>query len=94
MAKATKTDVKTAVKSVKTPVKTAPTSPKELREMDVAALAAALVEVKNDLADARRSLAAGELVNPQVINRYRKQIARIKTITIQNAKTTTVKEDA
>lgn len=34
---------------------------------------------RKDLLEARRSLAAGELVNPRVISTYRKEIARMLT---------------
>lgn len=34
---------------------------------------------RNDLIEARRSNAAGELVNPRAITAYRKEIARILT---------------
>lgn len=42
-------------------------------------LAEQLVAKRTDLLDARKSLAAGELVNPQVIAAYRKDIARLLT---------------
>ena len=38
-----------------------------------------LATKRNDLLEARRSLAAGELVNPRVISTYRKEIARMLT---------------
>jgi ribosomal protein L29 len=38
-----------------------------------------LVAKRNDLRDARKSLAAGELVNPRVIGVLRKDIARLLT---------------
>ena len=38
-----------------------------------------LVEKRTDLQQARQSLAAGELVNPQVISITRKEIAQILT---------------
>lgn len=38
-----------------------------------------LRDARNNLLEARKSLAAGELVNPRVINEYRKEIARILT---------------
>lgn len=38
-----------------------------------------LAAKRTDLVEARKSLAAGELVNPQVIKSYRKEIARLLT---------------
>ncbi len=38
-----------------------------------------LAAKRNDLLEARKSLAAGELVNPRVIASYRKDIARLLT---------------
>lgn len=38
-----------------------------------------LAAKRNDLLEARKSLAAGELVNPRVIGSYRKDIARLLT---------------
>lgn len=38
-----------------------------------------LVAKRTDLHDAKKSLAAGELVNPRVIGSYRKDIARLLT---------------
>ncbi|MBC7512419.1 50S ribosomal protein L29 [Candidatus Saccharibacteria bacterium] len=39
-----------------------------------------LVAKRTDLFEARKSHAAGELVNPRVISRYRKEIARVLTL--------------
>ncbi|HEY1085401.1 MAG TPA: 50S ribosomal protein L29 [Candidatus Saccharimonadales bacterium] len=38
-----------------------------------------LVDKRKDLLDARKSHAAGELVNPRVITGYKKDIARLMT---------------
>lgn len=38
-----------------------------------------LAAKRSDLLEARKSLAGGELVNPQVIKSYRKEIARLLT---------------
>lgn len=38
-----------------------------------------LATKRNDLLDAKKSLASGELVNPRVIKAYRKDIARLLT---------------
>lgn len=42
-------------------------------------LQAELKAKRQDLLEAKKSNAAGELVNPQVINTYRKDIARLLT---------------
>lgn len=42
-------------------------------------LAQQLAAKRSDLLEARKSLASGELVNPRVINAYRKDIARLLT---------------
>jgi ribosomal protein L29 len=42
-------------------------------------LTAKLAEARTDLLEARRSNAAGELVNPRVITKTRKEIARLST---------------
>ena len=42
-------------------------------------LAAQLTAKRVELLDAKRSLAAGELVNPRVITKTRKEIARLET---------------
>jgi ribosomal protein L29 len=39
-----------------------------------------LIEKRTDLLEARKSLAAGELVNPRVIGSLRKDIARLLTM--------------
>jgi ribosomal protein L29 len=58
--------------TVKKPSKKAPAkSEKTLQEQ--------LAEKRDDLMQARQSLAAGELVNPRVIGEYRKAIAQILT---------------
>lgn len=85
--KTTKTEVK------KMAAKVAKTT-KDLRELSFKELTDLVVIAQKDLSDARRSLAAGELVNPRVINNYRKEIARLKTILVEKARQTTGKEDA
>lgn len=95
MAKKEATEVKkTAKKAVeKTPVKSTRTA-EELRGKDLKQLLDELKATQADLADARRSLTAGELVNPNVIPKYRKEIARIQTIIAQKAREVQGKEDA
>ena len=52
----------------------------ELRAKKPAELSKLLQDTQKELADARRGLAAGELVNPRAITLQRKTIARIMTI--------------
>lgn len=52
----------------------------ELRAKKPAELTTLLASSQKELADARRGLAAGELVNPRVITTTRKSIARIMTV--------------
>ncbi len=52
----------------------------ELRGKKPAELTKLLADTQKELADARRGLAAGELVNPRVITQHRKTIARIMTV--------------
>lgn len=54
-------------------------------------LQAKLAEKQTDLLDAKRSNAAGELVNPRVITHTRKEIARLQTA-IRAAELSEVKE--
>lgn len=55
----------------------------ELRKLDKTALEAKLAEAKSELNAAKRSQAAGELVNPRVITNTRRLIARIHTLVNQ-----------
>ncbi len=93
MAKETKAtkvaDKKASVKTTKVSYET-----KDLRNKDIKALVADLKTVRDDLASARRSLAAGELVNPNVISTYKKLIARIQTVIVEQARLAPGKEDA
>jgi ribosomal protein L29 len=52
----------------------------DLRSYDLPALHEVLATAKADLLEAQKSLAANELANPKVVNKMRKEIARIKTI--------------
>jgi len=58
----------------------------ELRGKKPAELSKLLASTQKELADARRSLAAGELVNPRVISGQRKSIARIMTVMSESLK--------
>lgn len=94
MAKQETTEVK---KTAKKAEKASPKSDRtvsELRNQDIKQLLDELKSAQTDLADARRSLAAGELVNPNVISKYRKEIARIQTVIAQKAREVQGKEDA
>ena len=48
-------------------------------ERTVEGLQKELQTKRNDLIEARRSNASGELANPKVINSYRKEVARLLT---------------
>lgn len=62
--------------------------PTELRALSLEELNTKLVETKTELRDAERSLAAGELANPRVITKTRRDIARLKTILAEQTKQT------
>lgn len=70
----------------KQPAVKATVTVKELRDKSLEVLTDDLMAVRKDLADARRSLAAGELVNPRVIRLFKKSIARIETLRLQKAR--------
>lgn len=76
------------------PAKTNVETTKDLRVKTQQELTDLLLTAHKDLADSRRSLAAGELVNPRVISNYRKEIARLKTLIVEKAREATRKEDA
>lgn len=84
-----------AKKAVETKAKVVkPTSTvKELREQSVKELGATLKNVKADLAEAQRSHAAGELVNPRVLGMMKKTIARVQTLAKEKALEAKGKED-
>lgn len=62
----------------------------DFRALDVSALQTKVAELKQQLAEHYRSLAAGELANPSVIRKIRKDIA--KALTIANEKARAAKE--
>ncbi len=68
-------ETKASSKTVKSTVSVA-----DLRAQSAAELTTTLANAKSELADARRSHAAGELVNPRVLGNYRKTIARVETL--------------
>ena len=57
---------------------------KELSKLSPAQLNEKLVELKTDYRNAKKSHAAGELANPQVLTKTRKAIARVKTLIAVN----------
>lgn len=77
----------------KQPVVKATVSIADLRKNSVKGLAETLKTVKTDLADARRSHAAGELVNPRVLGIFKKTIARVQTVMVEKTRETNGKED-
>lgn len=81
-------ETKVTTKTVKSTVTT-----KDLRTQSLVELAETLKNVKVDLADARRSHAAGELVNPQVLAMFKKTIARAQTLMVEKAREAERKED-
>lgn len=85
---AKKAETKVATKSVKSTVTT-----KDLRAQNVAELNDTLKSVKADLAEAKRSHAAGELVNPRVLSMFKKTIARVQTLIVEKTREAQRKED-
>lgn len=77
----------------KKPAVKATVSVSDLRKQTLAELAETLKTVKADLAEARKSHAAGELVNPQVLALFKKTIARVQTLMVEKARETERKED-
>lgn len=66
----------------------------ELRTKSVAELNALLIEKRTELMGIQRSLAAGELPNPRVVGKARREIARILTCMHEARQTETSKGDA
>lgn len=85
---AKKAETKVTTKTVKSTVTT-----KDLRTQTVAELNDTLKTVKADLAEAQRSHAAGELVNPRVLSMFKKTIARVKTLIVEKTREAKRKED-
>jgi ribosomal protein L29 len=85
---AKKAETKVTTKSVKSTVTT-----KDLRAQNVAELNDTLKSVKADLAEAKRSHAAGELVNPRVLSMFKKTIARVQTLIVEKTREAQRKED-
>lgn len=85
---AKKAETKVTTKTVKSTVTT-----KDLRSQTVAELNDTLKTVKADLAEAKRSHAAGELVNPRVLSMFKKTIARVQTLIVEKTREAERKED-
>lgn len=66
----------------------------ELRTKTVAELHALLIEKRTELGNNQRSLAAGELPNPRVVGKVRRDIARILTCLSEARQTEASKGDA
>lgn len=66
----------------------------ELRTKNVEELKQLLDKAKAELNDNRRSLAAGELPNPRVVGKARKEIARLNTIITEVSQVKASKGDA
>lgn len=56
----------------------------ELRKLSTQELEAKLAETRKELTAAKRSQAAGELVNPRTITNNRRLIARLNTLLVQS----------
>lgn len=85
---AKKAETKVTTKTIKSTVTT-----KDLRGQSVAELNDTLKTVRADLAEAKRSHAAGELVNPQVLGMFKKTIARVQTLIAEKMREEERKED-
>lgn len=66
----------------------------ELRTKSLEDLMKLLDKAKAELTDNRRSLAAGELPNPRVVAKGRKEIARLNTVITELSQTKASKGDA
>jgi len=85
---AKKVETKVTTKTVKSTV-----AVEDLRKESIAELNDTLETVKADLAEARRSHAAGELVNPRVLSMFKKTIARVQTLIVEKTREAKRKED-
>lgn len=70
----------------KQPTVKATISVADLRGQSLEELTETLRTVRADLAEARRALVAGELINPRLISMYRKTIARVQTLMIEKSR--------
>ena len=74
-------ETKATTKTVKATV-----SASDLRKQSVKELSETLKTVKADLAEARRTHSAGELVNPRVLGMFKKTIARVQTLMVEKSR--------
>ena len=93
MPKAEKITKKSA-KTVKTDSRTTSLKVLDMRAKSANELTEEVTQARRDLAEAYRSLSAGELVNPRVIGKYKKTIARLRTVMVEQASHSQVKEDS
>lgn len=70
----------------KQPTVKATISVADLRGQSLEELTETLRTVRADLAEARRALVAGELINPRLISMYRKTIARVQTLMVEKSR--------
>lgn len=66
----------------------------ELRTKKVSELQDLLTKTRQDLLEAKRSLAAGELPNPRVVGSGRRDIARILSVLSEKANVTSKEGEA
>ena len=59
----------------------------EIRSMEEAAILASIDEKKREQLEMRCKVALGDEVNPMQLKQLRKDIARMKTVLVENAKT-------
>lgn len=59
----------------------------EIRSMEEAAILAEIDGKKKELLETRCKIALGDEVNPMQLREIRKDIARMKTVLVQNSKT-------
>ena len=58
----------------------------EIREMSIEDINKKIVELKNELFEMRMKQATGRLEKPHMINKLRKDVARLKTVLTEKSK--------
>lgn len=58
----------------------------EMREMSIEDINKKIVELKNELFEMRMKQATGSLEKPHMINKLRKDVARLKTVLTEKSK--------
>ncbi len=58
----------------------------EIREMSIEDINKKIVELKNELFEMRMKQATGSLEKPHMINKLRKDVARLKTVLTEKSK--------